>query len=93
MTDEFEILSEFCYLGHLIGQAGGCTDVVTARIGSAWKAFQELLPVLTNKGISLGNRGKAFKACVRSVLLYGSETWPLSTEDLSGIHHDDVTMQ
>ena len=49
---------------------------VTARIGSAWKAFHELLPILTNKGISLVNRGKVFKACVRSVLLYGSETWP-----------------
>ena len=24
------------------------------------------------------NRGKVFKACVITVLLYGSETWPLS---------------
>ena len=65
---------EFCCLGDVIGQAGGCTDAVTARIGSAWKAFHELLPILTNRGISLANRGKVFKACVRTVLLYGSET-------------------
>ena len=56
---------------------------MTTRIGSAWKAFHELLPILTNKGILLVNHGKVFKACVRSVLLYGSETWPLPTEDLS----------
>ena len=80
--DEFEIVSEFCYLGDVIGQAGGCTDAVTARIGSAWKVFHEILLILTNKGISLVNRGKVFKACVRSVFLYASETWPLSTEDL-----------
>ena len=26
--DEFEVVSEFCYLGDVIGQAGGCTDAV-----------------------------------------------------------------
>ena len=57
-----------------MGQPGGCFDAVTARIRSAWKAFRELLPTLTNRGISLLNRGKVFKACVRSVLLYGIET-------------------
>ena len=44
--DEFEIVSEFCYLVDAIRQAGGCSDAVTARIGSAWKAFHELLPIL-----------------------------------------------
>ena len=80
---EFEIVSEFCYLGEVIRQTGGCTDAVSAPIGSACKAFHKLLPILTNKGISLANRRKVFKACVRSVVLYGSETWSLSTEDLS----------
>ena len=35
---------------------------------------------------------KYFKACVRSFLLYGSETWPLSTEDLSRIRRCDHAM-
>ena len=46
-SKEFEVVSEFCYLGDVIEQAGGCTNTVTARIGSAWKAFHELLPILT----------------------------------------------
>ena len=54
--DEFKIASEFCYLGDVIGQAGGCNDAVTASNGSVWKAFQEFLPILTNKGIYLVNR-------------------------------------
>ena len=91
-NDEFEIVSQFCYLGDIIGQAGGCVDAVTARIGSAWKAFHELLPILTNRGISLANRGKVFNACVRTVLLYGSETWALSTEDLGRIKRCDHAM-
>ena len=57
-----------------MGQAGGCTDVVTACFGSAWKAFHELLTIITNKGISFAKHGEVFMACVRSVLLYGSET-------------------
>ena len=65
---------------------------MTARIESAWKSFHELLPILTNKDISFVNCGKVFKACVRSVLLYGSETWLLSTEDLSQIKICDIAM-
>ena len=34
-SEEFEVVSEFYYLGDVIGQAGGCTDAMTARIGSA----------------------------------------------------------
>ena len=67
------------------------TDV-TACIGSAWKAFHGLLPILTNKGISLVNCGKVFKGCIRSVLLYGNETWPLCREDLSQIKRCDHAM-
>ena len=78
--DEFEIVSElswwYSYLSGVIGQAGDCTEAVTAGTELAWKAFHEPLPILTYKGISLVKRGKVFKACVRSVLLYGSETWP-----------------
>ena len=28
--DEFETVSEFCYLGGTIGQTGGCSDAVTS---------------------------------------------------------------
>ena len=40
--DKFEIVSEFCYLNAL-GQTGDYTEDVTARIGTAWKTFHELL--------------------------------------------------
>ena len=42
--------------------------------------------------ISLANCGKVFKACVRTVLLHGSETWPISTEDLAHIKRCDHAM-
>ena len=80
--DEFDTVTDFCYLGDTLGQAGGCADAETARIRSAWKSFHELLPMLTNCGIYLRRRGNMFEKCVRTVLLYGSETWPLSHDDL-----------
>ena len=80
--DEFDTVIDFCYLGDVLGQAGGCADAVTARIQSAWKAFHDHLPIITNRGIALYLRGNVFDVCVRKVLLYGSETWPLSSEDL-----------
>lgn len=82
----------FCYLGDAIGQAGGCTEAVTARIRSAWKKFRDLLPVLTNRGFSLRSRGHTYQACVRSVLLYGSETWPVNTEDIRRLQRTDSAM-
>ena len=78
-------------LDDAIGQAGGCIDAVTARIQSTWKPFYKLLPIHTSRGISLLNGEKVFKACVRKVLLCGSETWPMST-DLSHIKTSDHTM-
>ena len=44
-------LSIIFQLGHVIGLAGGCTDTVTGAIESTWKAFYELLAILTNKGL------------------------------------------
>lgn len=52
-NERLEVVESFCYLGDVMGQAGGCYDAITARIRSAWKKFRELLPLLTNRGISL----------------------------------------
>ena len=90
--EELEVVDSFRYLGDSIGQAGGCFDATTDRIRSAWKAFHSLLPVLTNSGIAFKVRGHAYMACVRSVLLYASETWALKTDDVHRIKRNDNMM-
>ena len=37
--NDSETVSEFCYLGDIIGQTGACIDAVIACIQSAWKGF------------------------------------------------------
>ena len=59
------------------------------QLGSLFTNFYQ---ILTNKGISLVNHGKVFKACVRTAVLYGSETWSLSTEEFSRIKRSDHAM-
>ena len=37
-------------------------------------------------------KGSFYQACVRPVLLYGSETWPVKEEDLLRLHHTEMSM-
>ena len=39
--DEIEIVSEFYYLGDVIGQAGGCTDAVLDQLGRLFRYFYQ----------------------------------------------------
>ena len=52
---------------------------VRNRARCAWGKFHELVPILTRRGVSLKLKGKFYRACVQSVLLYGSETWAWMT--------------
>ena len=53
---------------------GGVEASVTTRMKSAWKKFRELELFLTIKGLSLKLKGKTYSMCIKSVMLYGSET-------------------
>lgn len=37
--------------------------------------------MLKARGASLTLKGKIYSACVRSSMIYGTETWPLKVED------------
>ena len=81
-NDSFHVESTIKYLGDTTGQCGSCSDAVSTRIVSSWEAFQELLRIVTNHAIRTKLRGNV-NMCVRKVFLYGSETWPVVTEDVN----------
>ena len=56
------------------------------------KKFRELLPLLTTKAISLKVKGELYAACVLSVMLYGSETWPIKVEESQRLHRNEMSM-
>uniref|UniRef100_A0A0L8G8H3 DUF6451 domain-containing protein n=1 Tax=Octopus bimaculoides TaxID=37653 RepID=A0A0L8G8H3_OCTBM len=70
-----EYVSEFVYLGNKISKSGGSDEDVTARSKKAWQAFAILRPVWKSTAISTRTKLRLFSSNVKSVLLYGSETW------------------
>lgn len=77
---KFEWVEKFCYLGDVINANGGADSAVIARVSAGWKKFRELVPFLTNKAVPLLLKGKVYKSCVRSCMMYGSETWAMKLE-------------
>ena len=56
---------------------GDADAAVQTRIQTGWNTFRQLVPLLTNKDISLIARGRLYSSCVQSSMLHESETWPI----------------
>ena len=83
MDQKLECVGNFRYLGDMIGVGGGAEDASRARVRCAWAKFRELAPILTNRGASLQVKGKIYRpVCNECWCMYGSETWPMKSEDL-----------
>jgi len=52
----------------------------------------QLVPLLTNKDISLIVRGRLHSSCVQSSMLHGSETWPVRKENEVALQWAEMRM-
>ena len=88
---QIEWVSEFPYLGSLIADSGRMDAEIEKRLASASKAFGALRQAVFNDAhLSLNTKRQVYRACVLSVLLYGSECWiPLRKhlKKLNTFHH------
>ena len=75
----------------MLSAGGGAEARSVTPTRRAWKKFRELLPILSSCTFSLKKKGSIYQACVRPVLLYGSETWPVK-EDLVRLHRTEMSM-
>ena len=73
VSANLEVVDKFCYLRDMLSVDGDAD----ARIRIGWNKFRQLVPLLTNRDISLIRRGRLYSSCVRSSMLHGSETWPV----------------
>ena len=71
---KLELVDKFCYLGDMLSVDGDADAAVEARIRIGWNMFS-VVPLLTNKDVSLIMRGRLYSSCVRSSMLHESETW------------------
>jgi len=87
-----ELVDKFCYLGDMLSVDGDCDAAVENRIQIGWNKFRQLVPLLTNKDISLKVRGRLYSSCVLSSMLHGSETWPLRKENEVALQRAEMRM-
>jgi len=65
----------FCYSGDMLSVDGDADAAVETGIRIGWNKFRQLVPLLTNKDVSLIVRGRSYSSCVQSSMLHGSEFW------------------
>ena len=66
---------KFVYLGSVVNKDGGTDDDIRSRINKARHAFNTLRQIWRSKTLSPQTKIRIFNSNVKSVLLYGSETW------------------
>ena len=76
----FKQVQEFEYLGSIITSDVKCDKDIKCRIAIAKKKFMEKTSIFTNSKISIETRKRFLNCYMWSVLLYGSESWTISTE-------------
>ena len=87
-----EGVGQFCYLGDVLNGEDGSSMASINRVRSGWKKFRKLLCVSTNKKVALRLKGRVYAACVRSAMLYGSETWAANTEQVARLSRAETIM-
>ena len=85
-------MDKFCYLGDMLSVDRDADAAVEARIRIRWNKFRQLVPLLTNKDVSLIMNGKLYNSCVRSSMLLGSETWPVRKENVVALQRAKMRM-
>jgi len=79
---KLELVDKFCNLGDMLRVDGDAEAAVEARIRIGWNTFRQLVPLLTNKDVSLIMTGRLYSSCVHTSMLHGSETWPVRKENV-----------
>ena len=62
---------------HRLNATGGCKAAVTARVRIGLVRFKECGELFLGNRFLLKMKGKVYRCCVRSAILYRSETWCL----------------
>ena len=87
-----EVVDKFCYVGDMLSVDGDADAAAEAKIRIGWNKFRQLVPLLTNRDISLIRTGRLYSSCVPSSMLHGSETWPVRKENEVALQRAEMRM-
>jgi len=77
LEEEVAQVEDFCYLGSMISSP---LRDLRRRRGIARSAFWKLETVWRSQSLNLETKLRLFDSLVLSVMLYGAESWPVSTQ-------------
>ena len=75
-------------LSGAVGAGEAAVDSIVTRIRSGWSSFRGFMLLLASRGLTLGSKGR-FRMH-SSVMLYGSETWPVKEDDVIRLERNYV---
>jgi len=87
-----ELVDKFYYLGDMLSVDRDADAAADTRIRIGWNKFRQLVPLLTNKDISLTVRGRLYSSCVQRSMLHGSETWSVRKENEVALQSAEMRM-
>ncbi|VDO50292.1 unnamed protein product [Schistosoma margrebowiei] len=73
--EDLEDVKTVTYLSNIIDEHGGSDAYVKARIGKTRAAYLQLKHIWNSKQLSTNTKVRIFNTNVKTVLLYGAETW------------------
>ncbi|VDP33575.1 unnamed protein product [Schistosoma margrebowiei] len=83
--ETLENVESFTNLGSIIDEQGGSDADVKARIGKARVAFLQVKNIWNSKQLSTSIKVRIFNTNVKTVLLYGAETWRTTTTTIKKV--------
>ena len=75
LCDDVKAVNGSCYLVDRLNASGGCEAAVTVRVRIGWIKFRECGELLLGNKFPLRMKGKVYRCCVRSAILYESKAW------------------
>ena len=75
---ELEDVEKFTYLGCVVTRTGGTEEDVEARVRKARNSYHSLKKIWNSRQIRRKTKLNLFNSNVKSVLLYGAETWRMT---------------
>jgi len=84
-SEPLEQVDDFTYLGSIISKDNAAQKDIQARLGKARGAFARQKSIWKSTQYSTGTKIKLYNSVVKPVLLYGSECWRVTQNDMKKI--------
>ena len=79
----FEVVQSFKYLGSIVNVSNDLDEEIKTRIAQGNKCFYALKHLFKSSLLNRSAKFRLYKTTIRSVVMYGSETWSLTSKQES----------